>query len=393
MDGSDVAYDDDEVSQSLSSFGEAVASDLQPILRVLPTYGVNNGLVARGGPSGILITLLHLLPRLRILAVNAGNELEHIAKSCFGCFAGGVPAGLKSLSTLSLWWYRMGGGFRVSAVVPFLALQSLEDLTIGTLGEQLKETNGSTLAQLDLGITISPDLDLAAQQPLGGRVGKPTFIKTSAGHALLRKSSPVTRLSILSSMAPGYIVNQILSLPSNLEKFHYEVADNRNDYDPLSRADILPGLKNQAPSLKEFTLHAEPFDWLEIADRGPFLKTLPEFVALEKLSISARLLLISASYRGSGDIDAARHRLDGLLPTDLISLELDLNDIDLPMFLAQTRIPQSLVYTLQSIPSLKNLTLKGRESFDTELSVEVAHQIQSLQLQLKGSICGVDYGE
>ncbi|KAF8308432.1 hypothetical protein DL93DRAFT_2086921 [Clavulina sp. PMI_390] len=95
-------YEEDEVDESLSAMSEPARGDLQQILPALARLGINNGLLLRGGGNGLLLVLLHLLPKLQKLELIARSELEFIAYSCFAAFVGGIPAGLSSISELTL---------------------------------------------------------------------------------------------------------------------------------------------------------------------------------------------------------------------------------------------------------------------------------------------------
>lgn len=74
------------------------------LLDVTTRLGLSNGLALQGDSIGEFILLLHLLPRLQELQMEMGDDMAIVALASLRVFSGSVPAGLQSLSKLSIFY-------------------------------------------------------------------------------------------------------------------------------------------------------------------------------------------------------------------------------------------------------------------------------------------------
>lgn len=90
------------VENDIQQETDEVRADLNILLNAAGRLGLRNGLILSSN-LGQLIFLLHLLPRLRqFTGMRESNQISFLALSSLGAFAGGVPAGLQSISKLSV---------------------------------------------------------------------------------------------------------------------------------------------------------------------------------------------------------------------------------------------------------------------------------------------------
>ncbi|KAF8310035.1 hypothetical protein DL93DRAFT_2099707 [Clavulina sp. PMI_390] len=346
-------YDHTEISEFLALSGESKREDLQAIIDAIPSLGLLNGFIVKGGPSGIFIALLHLLPRLKILYIQALAHLHHVARSCSEDFVGGVPAGLKSIIELSVAHKdeEIKGGFSASEIIPFMALPSLKTFSISRFSEE-PDVNG-------------PDV---------------TGEDDKAWHLALSKPPSITQLALHDSVVSCALINQILSLPTRLEKFEYEVGGVNVGFAPFYPWQFLPGLHSQASSLTELIIVTENRDCDEQANEI-LIGSLREMEALRRLRRPIRLLIHfpyedddqSDDEEGGNEVednseegtDAAstpQNPLDSLLPLSLTCLHLDIEGLPFGTFVSRTRLPQSFHFTRQRFTSLASLKTEGWNS-------------------------------
>ncbi|KAF8302586.1 hypothetical protein DL93DRAFT_493798 [Clavulina sp. PMI_390] len=375
-------YDEDQVEELLTVASEVASSDLRSILLALKPLGLNNGLVLQGGTNGLLIILFHLLPKLRTLGITAWSEPEFVAHSYFGAFTGGVPAGLKSVSWVSLSYGDTENGFGTAVVAPFIALPSIEALIIGSFAA---EDGGDGSPWLQFG-DIPTSTTSASSSPENALPS--TFHKTPVGYALVAQSSSIKHITLENSVVASSIINKILSVPSGLEKFMYGAGGATVAYEPFRPAGFLPGLLSQAASLKELVIYHDIDDIIDDEDE-PFIGSLSGLVALETLRVPARLLLsdfMEAELAGDGGEDEesdpaiSRNPMDDLLPPNLISLHYDVQSTALKRFCKSTGLPKSLRPTRERVPSLTNFTIgEGSMPPADDILREIMSQTPALQ--------------
>ncbi|KAF8308455.1 hypothetical protein DL93DRAFT_1679106 [Clavulina sp. PMI_390] len=366
------SFSDEEVIQSIST--EYVARhDLSTILAAMQDLGLNNGLLFHGGADGIFIVLLHLLPNLESLCVKSGAPLAFIAYSCFSAVERGIPIALQSIVELEVLvkhdeYNEITLG--TEELVPFMALPSLRTITAYNFW-------GRDTPRLQLG-TPSP---VAPFIPSPDEVPTSLITETPSVYALSAKCSSITELHFRSSAHWCEVLPQVLKLPSRLERFGYEVAEQPFDDRPFVASRLLGGLASQASSLRELHITAQTTDWFWDDDE-PFIGSLSGMVALETLRVPLPVLLVGAQAFEDDTLpdgndenlydanawnhllnDAARitprNPIDDLLPPNLVSLELDILTCSFTRFIMRTGIPQSLATTRKIIPSLMNVDIIG----------------------------------
>ncbi|KAF8309986.1 hypothetical protein DL93DRAFT_2230554 [Clavulina sp. PMI_390] len=373
--------DEQEIQKALS--GDDVARpDLSIIIDALPALGLSNGLVLHGSSDGIFIILLHLLPKLQVLNIEAQSDIVFLAYSCFGGFGGRIPDSLQSISELSLdarsnKYY--AGVLEIDEFAPFMSLPSLRTMTVRKIhGEDLERHQWLQFDALQSNsLPQSPSNTSTALFP-------PVFPEIRAEYSLLARSSPITSLHLKSCAASCQNLSKILMLPMRLERFEYEVGDF--DDQRVCPSDFLPGLLSQASSLKELVITTEVYkhDW---TDDEPFIGSLSNMHALRILRVPLPIIFERVEEledhhneeTDDRDDDGARdkegwpHRLparflaptdtrnplDDLLPPNLTSLELGMGHFSFAKFIKRTGIPQSLTSTRHSVPSLIDVVING----------------------------------
>ncbi|KAF8309990.1 hypothetical protein DL93DRAFT_1679760 [Clavulina sp. PMI_390] len=397
-------YEKDEVDESLSSMSEAACGDLKQILPALASLGLPNGFVLRGGGNGLLLVLLHLLPNLRKLAIAARTELELIAYSSLATFAGGVPAGLNSVtditleyddtkvryisqifkSSLQLTGFDSQFGFSPAAVVPFLTLPSVTDVRIVGL---LADEDSTVWLQ----ITEEAESLSSVPATLSNDADPPTFLKTPTGYFIPASSSSVKSLTISNSVVSCSLINKILALPISLQRFEHSLGEGNVGCLPFRPMEFLPGLMAQSASLRELVIKME--DRVDQWNDEYFIGSLSGMVALETLNVPVRLLLDMPDKEGkpwdgdeNGGSAVSRSPIDNLLPRNLISLSLDLERSKFDSFWKKTGFPKSLLFTRQRLPSLLNFAVKGRKCPVEPSPHEIVHQIPVIQPSMNISL-------
>ncbi|KAF8308434.1 hypothetical protein DL93DRAFT_2171100 [Clavulina sp. PMI_390] len=376
------------------------------ILEALGEMGLPNGLVARGGPNGLLLALLHMLPKLQRLIIGARAELGLLAKSCMGAFAGGVPAGLLSISELSISYdptaNQPEGGFETQEVIPFLILPSLRILTVeGFAGEDDDEIDEEgDLPRLKVHVAVSPKGDSG---PLPS-----SLIKTPTGYAMLEKSSSIKELRLIGSVVPCSLIDKILAVPTELETFEYDVGAGTVGYTPFRPEELVPGLLSQAQSLKELSI-STGMGVLDMDEDDPFIGSLSDMMVLQTLQITDHILLPSVnggdetndhddsdgSEREEEDQDqhppslSTRNPMDSLLPPNLVSLTIHIGDRPLDEFLALTGLPGSLSWTQQRIPKLASVSVYGDNRPPEERLAQILKGVPQLHPPIRFSCFGI----
>lgn len=90
------------VEKTLRADTTEVRADLRILLDAAARLKLPNGLILQGGLIGELFLLLHHLPRLQKLNIKMNNDVRMFASSALGDLPGGIPAGLQSVSELSI---------------------------------------------------------------------------------------------------------------------------------------------------------------------------------------------------------------------------------------------------------------------------------------------------
>ncbi|KAF8302589.1 hypothetical protein DL93DRAFT_2173178 [Clavulina sp. PMI_390] len=355
-------YGSEEVNDFLSRIGEGECNNVQNILQGLAHLGLTNGLIIRGGTNGIFIILLHLLPRLKKLSITAGAGIMCVAYSCFAAFIGGVPCGLRSVSKLSLHYDGAGDGFRGFQSLPFMALPFIDSLMINDL-----RTGGSRASRLTLGESPEPESSPSPSIFLPNNTLPLTFQKTSTGYAIPARSALMKDLAFSSSVVACPFMNKLLLVPSTLQRFEY--TELFIDWKVLCQED----------------------------EDEPFIGSLSGLVALEKLRVPARLLLVSFNDEDHDEEDAELHPLavlqnpmDDILPPNLISLKLDLKNAPIERFCNRTGIPQSLRSTRKRLPALYDFTVGGKVIPEWARITRILQQVPALQPPVRVDVFGFD---
>ncbi|KAF8309983.1 hypothetical protein DL93DRAFT_1679514 [Clavulina sp. PMI_390] len=403
-----------KVKKALSR-DEKGQSDLSIILAALKPLGLKNGLVLNGGVDGMFITLLHLLPKLQSLYIEASAPLNFVAHSCFGAFGGQIPASLRSIVELSVYIEEdpySDGGLDTEEVAAFMTLPSLQTLTVCNF-------YGGDAERLDIGVS-APALPPSSSSNNPATPQPTPFVKIPRGYALPAHSSHITTLRLKSSSASCKTISNLLKLPLRLETFEYQLSSDTDDPAIFNASDLLPGIIRHAASLKELIITADEPDHYWDEDE-PFIGSLYGMIALEKLHVSLPIILDGAQwfdrYNESDSEDSedddddsedeetqdededqavegrsshptiSNHRnpMDDLLPPNLTLLELAVDEDSFPEFIKRTGIPQSLVYTRQRIPSLVKLLVTGEaddlDTFDDLLTkVPMLEPLMSVSL-------------
>lgn len=105
IDGSeeiDTSLSSDDVEINLGKQMSGAQINFRDMLDAATRSELPNGLNLQGKLVGGLLRLLHHLPRLQKLHLKMRNDIRMIALAALGAFSSGVPAGLKSLSELSI---------------------------------------------------------------------------------------------------------------------------------------------------------------------------------------------------------------------------------------------------------------------------------------------------
>ncbi|KAF8310034.1 hypothetical protein DL93DRAFT_1684108 [Clavulina sp. PMI_390] len=345
------------ISSNLARGNEPTRDNLQAILIALPDL-FPDGSVIGEGPSGILLTLLHLLPKLQKLEIRAIDHMQFIANSCSVGPGESVPAALRSITELSVSSQAQVGGFSKSEIFPLMSLPSLQKLDVYRFSDDVYFPTKSTL--------FPP-------------------------RPLLPKSSSVTTLIFFDSVVSCDVVSEILTLPTRLKHFYYYLGNEEVGTEPFHPSRFFPGLLAQASSLTELSLSPEMCGGSENPAKV-MIGSLKEMVVMEKLTIPIRLLLhfsheeddADGDYESGiqdsrgyssrahrGDLEStsvSRNPLDTLLPPKLVSLSLQTEAIAFDKFLLRTGLPQSLRFTREELPSLRRLRVEGRnESLKNKL--------------------------
>ncbi|KAF8307540.1 hypothetical protein DL93DRAFT_2101225 [Clavulina sp. PMI_390] len=283
------------------------------------------GFSRRQRTNGILLALLYLLPKLQKLKITAGSEIQLVAYSCSGAFAGGIPAGLRSVLHVALINEELEGGFRAFEVLPFMALPSIKTLTVihswARYDDVLWLPTGERFDATPSAQTSSP----------GGAV-----VSKSKEYGLPTQSSPIVDLSFEGSA----IACSVMSLLS------------------------------QACSLKELVIGCDYS--FETPGDQPFIGLLSGLVALEILEVPACLRLEGFDDRhgsgskhepnandshqesGTGGVVVSHNPMDTMLPPSLVYLQCKLERVALDSFIKRTGLPTSLRFTRKRLSSLVN---------------------------------------
>ncbi|KAF8310036.1 hypothetical protein DL93DRAFT_1684009 [Clavulina sp. PMI_390] len=372
------------------SHTESGREDLRTILSALPSVGLRNGIIVHGGINGVIIVLLHLLLRLRGVEFRATYELEYIAYSCFGTLACGIPAGLKSISKLSLSCSDIDGGFLTNGVVPFMTLPRLQTLKVYAFhGEDNEDGDEDDGLKLRVGVKPSPGTASTDNDPT-----PLAFIKMDHGYSIPQNSSSITDLRFISCDADGSLISKILTIPTHLERFGYVVGGQDNGSGAYTSASLLPGLLSQSASLKDLAINSDAWDPLE---DQPFIGVLADMTALQEIRISARVLfeIDETNMTEPPNNLAPRDTTNWISrrPPNLITLKLDLESIEPSKFLVQTGLPGSLVNARRRIPTLCNILITGDEHLqppDEQLFNILAH-VPILQPAMNFSLYGITH--
>lgn len=211
---------------------------------------------------------------------------------------------------------------------------------------------------------------------------QPRITRGSDGYILAPKSSSVTRLNLVMSVVSCSLLGRLLTLPAALESFRYVVGSCTVGTEPFLPSRFLPGLLTQARSLKELivdTQYADNFDGDE-----PLLGSLTQFCVLERLALPVSMLL------QPGQLSArAQNPLDELLPSSLVTLELDLDNRwsgGLTQFLHVTGIPQTLPASARRLSNLRKIVLgnsKGTTRIWEEVSAEASRLCPHITIEMK----------
>ncbi|KAF8310037.1 hypothetical protein DL93DRAFT_2099709 [Clavulina sp. PMI_390] len=292
--------------KTLEQFGPTKTghTDLQTIFAALPKVGLRNGLIVYGGVNGIMIALLHLLPKLKGLEIRTCHSVQYLTHSCFATFVGGIPAGLKSISNLFLLEKVMSSGFLTNEIVPFTTLPCIKKLTVFSLHGENDQYSAGAAPVSRVGV---------------GRSHNPTPVDDAA-------SLPFTQIGCS-------------------RRFEYEFGELDEAYEHYTLTSLLPGLLGQASSLKELIIDSGPWDPLV---SEPFMGSLAGMTALETLRLSSRFFFrVDEAADNDSDVESSIYPRDVMrwitrLPPNLVILELNIEGVDPDTFLEQTGLPKSL---------------------------------------------------
>ncbi|KAF8309991.1 hypothetical protein DL93DRAFT_2099672 [Clavulina sp. PMI_390] len=376
-----ISYDEERVHDAFSAASKAARDDLLDISSALAGLGLSNGILLHGGGNGVLIVLLHLLPRLQKLEITARSQLEFVARSSLAAFTGGIPLGLKLCSKLMINYDDTMYGYRAAAVVPFLALPSITELRIGALAAVSENSSWLEIAGV-------PGHRLSSPEDAPDSGYKSTFIKTPTGYALPARSSSVKNLAMMGSVLSCLVLNKILSVPFGLERFEYSLGGATVGYEPFRPAEFLPGLLAQSSSLRELVINTKWMD--EHDDDELFIGSLSGMTALASLHVPAGILLGPSDGEGALDNEQSNERtvilrnpIDERLPSSLVSLQLELEISAFESFRRRTGLPKSLRFTRQRLPLLMSLTVGELDHSEESNLREILRQKPALQPPIK----------
>lgn len=316
--------------------------------------------VVENRASGLVVLLLHHLPRLSMLDLSwwDNDQLGIVASAAMGHLEGGIPAGLRSLRSLELVYFEEANGYGVSIcnVACFMTLPTLRDLVVGEFGE----CDGDYEHDDDDDDDAFSTSEVSDRTPQTG-TGLPNsdiLVLQWINQWIPPRSLPITRLKLGMNSVHCNTINLLLRLPFRLESFEcVGFGGNIPDLPDFHASLLLPGLRMHASSLTELLITNINYD-----PDPSTLGSLDAFTALRHLRLPIELLMKSRSgdeFDGDQTVTpkediALRNPLDMLLPPTLVILELELNpDVTLKAFITATGIPATLSRTSQYLPSLR----------------------------------------
>lgn len=251
-----------------------------------------------------------------------------------------------------------------------MMLPSLTSLTVGGFAGEAWEVDdvllriGGTLDVLSRGAnSLEAEAEFSSPTSQEPPSAESRVVKASSRYFLPPKSSSITRLRFVMSVVSCHLLSRVLTLPSALESFQYELGGAMFGFEKFVALELLPGLLSQAGSLKELIIDARHDD---LEDAEPLFSSLAELGVLERLVIPISMLL------GPGQLGvetgAVQNPLDLLLPSSLVTLGLDLDhgwSGGLTRLLSVTGIPETLPATARRLPALKKVVIGFSSYLDT----------------------------
>lgn len=312
--------DEKELASGDSLFADAAAAN-----------GLSRSLIHRGGVGGILVLLLHYLPRLRSLSIIANHHIEIVALAASKQLQGGVPSGLAGITHLEvvreeayrkehLW-------FGARSIVPLMRLPHLMHFTVSGFTEDLSS------------------LEITGRE--SGFRGLPEGMPVSSLKSLWLEEGDLA----------GPILFRIMQHIPRLENFYYESAGRASWIWPLSSVSFGHALSTQSQSLTHLRIVHSAVGYATRIDET-VLGSLTEFNHLEVLELPVVMLLGRPSSNLSLETIAAANPLDGLLPPSIRRLHLHLLDYWLiSEFISVTGLPNTIHNTKETLPCLQRFRI------------------------------------
>lgn len=318
-------------------------SDIDMLAKAAEIQGLSAGLILRGGCAGQTVLLLHHLTRLKRLVFVTSDAVSPVADAALGRLQGGVPVGLAVIEQLHM---TNGGisqpywedGYHIRSCIPFMTLPCLVEFTMGGFTGLGMEAEGSRYKH-----EIEDDSDRESNM----RNGLPVAPRASA----------VQSLSFVNSSVEDSLLQRIMGIPLELNKFSYEIAASEVGYSLFIPKSIAQNLLPHAHHLTHLCLtEKEPY---ESMIEGSGMGSLEAFTALRYLTASAVMLLgrPMSDSRPSLQRMASTNPFDALLPSSLISLHCVLNEWSFCEFLAATGLPYTFAKTKEKFTSLEGFII------------------------------------
>lgn len=339
---------------------EEEKADYRFVIKAASTLGLPNGLILKSPCQGIYLFVFQSSPNLDSLSITSVNSLSEFSATSLGLRRGGIPSGFQNLRTVGLVYDDTELGFSTASVIPFMALPSIERLTVWAFAgeEDRLESLGGTMEENDLHGAVENEHEDEDE----GESEAPNVVATNVTNHVKGKltpgSSSVQHLMFHHSAVSGEALEQILKLPRGLKAFGYEYGGaivGDADYDPES---IHRGLLSQANTLERLSIVDEDGEFDEFGPHGPIPRSLAAFTRLTHIEIDAIFLL--GHPPANIPTDVAINPLDSLLPTSVIIVRLDLQrKFSRPMFAGVTGLPRSLYRTEGLLPRLDRIYVVG----------------------------------
>lgn len=377
---------DEEAGTILAALPDAWRDDMNILASAAVQKGFASGLVLRGGCPGLLILLLHLLPSLVSFSADCTHEFAAVTFAACGYVQGGIPAGLRSITSINI---SLALSYKTDAtlnvVLPFMFLPSVTEVSC-------HQVVGCGESDLFLVSPIVSSADDSGDQVRTTTRSTPDLLSKKDRMTIASKGSPVTHMSFSDSVIENATLGLMLTFPRQLESLRYSI--HTEVYEPAFVPGLLhKGLCSQKDSLIELSITCE--SWWNCDTGGDwFLGSLSDFGCLKYLQLPAAAL-ITLNESPSVTTKACRNPLDDLLPSSLVTVELDIgriafSDTALGNFLTITGLPYTLSLTSQYLPKLRTFHVIGcgceREHYwqswrhlpfwDDEDSWSVGHKIK-----------------